>query len=562
MTFTDDEAVILFVKNNNKTPQWVDNAREYSKNLCALVTGENFTELLIGKIEHIESTAKALSRAKYARDIKDFYERLFLPIQNVFSANGGVKNYENGDYKMAASDLKRMYSILSNVRDGRSVERYIEEQWMSLYHTDPSGVLWMRYVTNEDGIVTQCYPTYHAIGAIRNYNPKGQLVENIIFEPYTIEGSKYYIVLDDAKQYTVVENGERFGISEDPLKTFAHPFGVVPVIINSNIISKTGARLSPIDKIIPISQEYARDQSVKTIYKFLHGFPKSWVMDMQCATCNGSKKIANDADGGGTKGCPDCNATGWRTGKMDVADVARIPFPKTNEDPVVKGDDIMGYSAPDLETLKQMTAELEWLECEAYETMWGVENTTEVQKTATEIYQDQQPKITKLNKYANQCEWLEATITELIANAVDPSKPKDESISLIVYGRRYILEGIDTIQKKYEDAKVAGENTIVLDGIFDELLVVKFKNDPEYMRQELKKAFCEPNLHYSAQEVLTLRGQRAAAEKMYFQEWWKALEDNDLKAEAKILKDKFKKDFTVYLVENPLEVVQPINTNQ
>lgn len=550
MIFADDLAVIQFVKDNKKTPDWVTKAREYNKTLCALITGENFTELLVGKIENIEGTAKALSRQKYARDIKDFYERLFLPIQNVFSANGGVKNYENGEYKMDESDLERMYAILSNVRDGKSIERYIEEQWMELYHTDPSGVLWMRYVTDAEGIVTQCYPTYQAIGAIRNYTPKGQMVENIIFEPYTIKGTKYYVVVDDAKQYTVSENGANISIVVDPLKTFEHPFGTAPIIINSNIVTKSGERLSPINKIIPISQEYARDQSVKTVFKFLHGFPKSWVMDMMCATCGGSKKI-------GDKKCTDCNATGWRTGKMDVADVARIPFPKDATDPIVKGDDIMGYSAPDLETWKQMTIELEWLECEAFETMWGTDDETEVQKTATEIYQDQQPKITKLSKYANQCEWLEWRITEFIANAVDPSKPKDESISLIVYGRRYILEGIDAIQKKYEDAKKAGENTVVLDAIFDELLTVKFKNDPAWMRIEMKKASCEPYLHYSVLEVFTYRGQRAVAEKMFFQQWWKNLGDSDLQAESLLLQTKFRTDFTAYLAENPLEIVKP-----
>lgn len=546
MIFKDDLEVIGYVKKNQAVPEWVTRSRNYNVELCALVNGEGFDKELINRIEKIESSAKAEVRKKYARNITDFFERLFLPIQNVFASTGGVKNYRNGEYKMSEENQKKLLASISNVRDGKSIERYIETQWMNLYHTDPSGVLWMQYTTNDSKV--KVYPTYQCIGNIRTYIPNGQIVECILFEPYTVENKKYWIVVDDAKQYTVIQDGETYVISSDPLKTFEHPFGTVPVIINSNIVDKLGNRLSPIHKIIPVAKEYARDQSIKTLYKFLQGFPKHWRRGMICKACAGTRKNGDNA-------CPSCNGKG-EIMKVDVADEAVLPMPE-NGDPVLKGDDIMGFTSPDIKTWEQFNNELEWLECSANETMWGVEAVSQVEKTATEVYQDQQPKITKLGKYADVCEWIEWKITEWIANAIDTAKDKEKAISLIVYGRRYILEGIDTIQKKYEDAKKNGENTIVLDGIFDELLTVKFKNDAEWMAQELKKAACEPYLHYSAIEINDMFGSTEAAKKVYFQRWWKNLTDQDLKTETKVLQQKFETDFTAYF--KTLIITQPIN---
>ena len=548
MIFESDDAAVEYVKlNSTQTPDWVKKAREYSKTLCALIEGEGFADELINQIEHLESQAKATARNKYSRDLRDLFTRLSSPIQNVFSAIGAVKDYQNGEFKMSEANLKTLLNTINNIRDGKSLERYIENKWMPLYHTDPSGVQFVQYIVKPE---LKVYPTYQAIGTIRNYIPNGQLVENILFEPITIaDGVKVWVLVDDAKQYTVLEYRETFTLDTDKTKTFEHPFGTCPVIINSDITDKYGNRLSPIHNVVPAAKEYARDLSIKTIYKFLQGFPKHWRREMICANCHGTRKD-------GDKVCGTCSPTG-KTGKADVTDVAVLPFnpdlPNT-----INGNDVMGYVSPDLETWKQFNDELDRSENSIYESMWGVQNKSKVDgvKTATEIHYDLQPQIQKLNKYADQAEWIEWTITEWCANIIDLTKPKDEQISLIVYGRRYILEGVDTIQKKYEDAKLAGENAVVLDGIFDELLTVKFKNDVEWMKLELKKAQCEPFLHYSPKEIFDYFGQNEVARKVYFQPWWKNLTDSDLQLDIKVLQAKFDKDFLVYL--QMMKLVQPI----
>ncbi len=551
MIFESPEAAIAYVELNSKTtPKWVENARKYSKELCALIEGENFAEELINQIEYLESKDKAAARIKYSRDLRDLFSRLGSPIQNVFSAIGAVKDYTNGTAKLSEANQSTLLKTINNIRDGKSLERYIENKWLPLYHTDPSGVQYVQYKTDPE---LKVYPTYQSIGVIRTYIPKGQLVECILFEPKTEKagekaGEKEWVLVDDLTHYTICEKGNTFTIDQDKLKTFEHPFGTCPVIINSDLTDKYGNRLSPMDVVLPAAKEYARDLSIKTIYKFLQGFPKHWRREMICASCHGTRK-------NGDKRCEQCAPKG-NTAKSDVTDVAVLPF---NPDlaNTIKGDDVMGFVSPDLETWKQFNDELDRTENTIYESIWGVQNKSKTDgvKTATEITYDLQPQIQKLNKYADQAEWIEWTITEWCANIIDMAKEKGDQISLIVYGRRYILEGIDTIQKKYEDAKAAGENAVVLDGIFDELLTVKFKNDIEWMKLELKKAQCEPYIHNSPKEVFEYFGQNEVARKIYFQRWWKNLTSEELESKIKVLQDKFDADFLVYLPT--LKLIQP-----
>jgi len=552
MILTDEQSFSI-IKANQTAPKWVVDARKYNKKLCALVSGEEFADELIEHIEKIESPAKAALRKKYSRNTVDFFARLFKPIENVFCSTGGVKDYKGGSHQLSDDDTAKLLDIISNIRDGKSIERYIQSQWLNNYHTDPAGVIYVTYTTNENGL-DKIYPTYQSIGAVRNYEPKGQLVEWILFEPDTksVEGSLVWTIVDDLMVRTIIQTGEDFAIIEEPTKTFEHPFGETPAIINSDITNKFGKRLSPIFEVEDIAKEYARDLSIKIIYKFLQGFPKHWRRTMFCQECKGTKKS-------GAGQCKSCSGTGLM-GNPDVGEIMNLPLPKEGE-PIMSGDDIMGFSSPDLETWAKMNEELETLEDNTFKTLWGVAPRKQIQKTATEIHYDMQPQINKLNSYANAAEWIEWKITEWVANCIDTTKPKEEDVSLIVYGRRYILEGIDTIQQKYEDAKKAGDNSIVLDGIFDELLTVKFKNDPNWLKQELKKARVEPYLHNSTAEIFQFFGAKEVARKIYFHAWWKNLPDGSEKMEVEQLQAKFATDFETYLPTLKLEAInnQPIN---
>ena len=112
MIFTDKEAIELIKVKQHITVELTE-LRQSSKELYALVEGDLFKEELIGRIEHIEGQEKANARKKYARDIQDFFERLFQPIDNISYATGG-----NKVYKIENEDVKRKFlKQIDNIKD-------------------------------------------------------------------------------------------------------------------------------------------------------------------------------------------------------------------------------------------------------------------------------------------------------------------------------------------------------------------------------------------------------------------------------------------------------------
>ena len=94
MTFKDEfEAIEAIKKHQTLTPEW-KSMREYSKELKSLVNGTDFLDELICKIEGIESANKAKARSKYSKNIKSMFIRLFQPIDNIYYASGGLKDYD------------------------------------------------------------------------------------------------------------------------------------------------------------------------------------------------------------------------------------------------------------------------------------------------------------------------------------------------------------------------------------------------------------------------------------------------------------------------------------
>lgn len=540
MIFKDENEALDYIQKNRKVSAYISNARKEHKELKALINGKDFDDLLI-KIENIESDQKAKARKNYSRSIKDFYSRLLRPVDNVYHSTGGSK-----EYKIEGKKRKILLGKLNNIRGGKSLERWLESFWMKAYHNDPHGVIFVEY-TSKDGIVNP-YPTYKSINDIRNYKPNGQNLEVILFEPKEVKGENdlYYIwrVVDDVKDYTFIERNGSFIYSDK--MSFKHPFGKVPALINSDIIELgTDKRLSPIDDIIEVSKEYARDQSIKTIYKFLHGYPIFWKMISQCNTCTGTGKVGNNT-------CPDCDGHGYYKRK-DVTDMVTLPVPKEGEAKLAP--DIAGYVTPPLDIWGQYDSELKLLEDTCVFTHWGAIIDTQKKQTATEVISDVKPVIKRLNMYGDVAEYMEHQITEFVANALDLSKDKEAEISSINYGRNYIIEPADSVLTRYEDAKAKGDNNTILDRLFNEYLVAKYKGDSTKLHTMLLKSSIEPYLHLDYKQVLDVFNKKEAQKKALFDSWWRVLESKDLEKSPESLKEEYSKWFdSVYQEDNETTV--------
>ena len=523
-------------KDSLHIPHFIQTARERSKTLRALIEGDKFKDEL-SKIEHIEkSESKWKAREKYSRSIVDLNARLMLMLDNVYSATGGSKRYDISN-KVSKREI---INKLSNIRGNNTLERWLQDYWMPIYHTDPNGVLLMEW-KDED-----VYPTYKSINRIRNYEADGRNVKWILFEPkkkFDSKGSLKETVrfIDDSFDRTFLIQGEQ--LIEIKELTFPVPFDKCPAIVNSNLVKiGTEIRLSPFEKIIELQQEYLRDQSILTIVKFLNGFKNLIRPKILCPECHGTKKNGENV-------CKSCSGTGWLINR-DATD--EIVFPIDLDNPDQKMPDAKSFAAwfgLDTETWDQYRGELKVLEILMYESIWGTHYTSQENKTATAKLIDTQPAINKLNKYSDVAEWTEWQISNWVAQYISKNTTGDNQVQ-ISYGRRFILDPPDELLKKYIEAKKENTAITVLDRMLNEYLTAKYKNDPEQLFTELVKKDLEPFIHYDVKTVFDIFGQEAAQFKMLFDEWWETLQPDEIKKEVNKLNENYKSWFKLKLKEH------------
>ena len=537
-----EEDVLKIVKASQEVPGWISVGRDDSLELSALVNGDNFSDLLIKRIEQIEQKQKAVARERYSRDIRDFYDRILSLLSHVYNATGGSKSYEIKD-----SIKEDVAETISNSRSGKTLEQWLQVNWMkNVYQTDPNGVIFLEYTEKRNP-----YPIYKSIHDIRNYECDGQKLEWILFEPSKFDDVMVWRLVDDLTDWTIIQRDDTFNVlfetinidGVDILGSFDNPFRLVPGRVNSDI-EKVGKKykLSPVEGIVPISKEYARDQSIKTLYKFLHGFPMFWRYFQVCNTCAGTGKVGNDK-------CPDCDGKGKYISK-DITDDILVPLPHQNEKTVTP--DIAGYVSPPLDVWDQYKFELKDLEDLAFVSMWGSVMKGEAKETATKTFIDKQPVLVRLSDFGDVAENMEKFFSELIVNFFDQSKEANESQVIIHYGKGYIIEPIEVLRERYEKAKKEGDNNVILDQTYSEWLIAKYKNDPKVLQEMMIKSAVEPYLHLTMDQVEKFYGQREAQKKGLFHDWW--VEQTDVVSQEKgVLEEKFNKWFnenaTVVTVE-------------
>lgn len=539
----DIEAILCLKSNIQLSADWTE-MRDYSKELKALVNGDDFIDELIDKIEGLESEKKARARRMYAADIQHLFSRLFQPIETIGFATGDTRKYDINSDKLK----KKFISTVSNIKDNKPLSEWVLRNAIDLINTDPNGVIFLEYKTTP---ISDIYPTYKSINSIRYYEARGQLVEFIIFEPYILNQKEHYRIVDDEYDRTFIREGNEY-IKVESL-SFKHPFGQVPAIICSNISYAGGTmKLSAIHKILDQAKDYARDQSFLTLYKIYKGNPIFWRYVSYCGDCNGSGKVASEI-------CSTCSGEGKYISKNDVTDVVELPIPDDKETPII-APNIAGFISPDLDVWTKYEETLVMTEAKMYKSHWGTMFGMQMDKnsnakTATEIIADKQPLENQLNKYADYIEFVEWKLAEWILNFFDVTKSKSETLITIHRGRRYIIESYDILLEKYETSVKMEDNNVILDKLFVEFLNSKYRNNLEDLHENLLKARIEPYLHLTIKNTLQIFGNLEAQRKVLFQKFW--LTVTDYSSEEKI-----KADFETWFEANKKEVpvlIPPVN---
>lgn len=523
MTFTDFNEVVKAIKEVKTLPNWVHEAREYHTKMKALIYGDKFKDLLL-KIEHIESDKKAKPRKRYARPIKDINNKLLEPVSNVYSATGGGKEFTD----LTPDQTKILLEQLKDVRGGYSLEKWLETYWSKdLYNVDPSGLMFLEWKDE------RAWPTYKSIDTIRSYNANGNNCECVIFEPKRKENTADLIwrVVDDKKDYYILQQGDIF--TEITEKTFDHTFGKCPARINSDK-TQFGKeyRLAPIDSIIETEEELLRDRSILSIYKFLNGFSTPYKPKIICPVCRGTKK-------NGIEKCTSCDGKGVILDK-DVTDEIIIPIDLNSDKQIPLPTNFAGFISPDLAIWDQYREEGKILFGECFESVWGTRESEEVKdQTAMGVIMNTQPMISRLNKWSDFAQSNESFFTELLANFYIETKEKTKRVSVITYGRNYIIQPPEYLLERYQKSKEANDPVTILDKNLTEYLTSKYKNDPETLKKELVKKTLEPYVHYDLELIKTIYGQKEAQKKGLFTDWWESLTEfsNDI---PKLEKDRDK----------------------
>ena len=492
-----------------KTPQNPNLTRAVNQytQLNVNVNGLGVTEYL-DTLQGYENIDQAKLRKKRAKSNKHIFSAALRPMDKILTAKGGsvFLNLPDSQEDMAKAQL-------ANVRNGESMKDFFQKIWKNKFVTDPNGLI--MFEVEDDNT----YPTYKSILCIHDYLISGIVPDYIIFKKYSetfaenngLSEGDYYRVIDDAFDYVVRMGDESATIIDD--LTFDNYFGVVPAFTCSDLQDPNfDLKLSPIDSVIELSDEYMLDGSIHSIYKFLHGFPLYWQLLSDCSHCEGSGKIEGEK-------CSYCSGTG-KDLKRDVSKIFGVE-PPVGDDPVIVPN-IAGYVSPPIDVWQEQRVELDWMETAIEFGIWGTERTEEAKnETATGAFINTQPKNDRLNEMSDTTERLMKTAVDLYLSFYYINYPG----SAINLGRRYLIEPPDSIMKRFIDGKEGGMPATSLRNILIEYYHTIYENQPNNLAKMVNLINTEPFPHLSIDELPEYTSQDDKLGKLYINDWVAQLEN-------------------------------------
>lgn len=529
MSVLTKEQIALYLKNPD--PRILEAKKNHQQYLVH-VHGIGVAEYL-QKIEGLESEEKFELRKRLARSNKDLFSTLFRHADKIFSAKGGSVNYNlDSDTK-----TKQLQDKLFNIVEGLSLSKWLENIWLDKYAVDPNGLI---MVEHKDG---NPYPTYKSILSIRNYKQNGQSVDWVIFEPFKKETVKengkeiekeYFRVYDDLGDFTYSKTGDNIELEEE--ESFANPWGFVPARVISDLVDPVNEfKKSSIYEQIELADEYLRDNTVTTLFKYHHGFPMFWQYLQPCPNCKGTGM----KDG---KKCPICNGSRF-VGKKDVSDIIYVKVPEENEQKLAP--DLAGYVVPPIDYWNKATEERKLFRDMITFSHWGtVIETTSVEKTATEVMVNASPIEGRLNKYSDSYEIIYSSIVDIIGKFMFTDSYKGCQFKA---GRNYQIKGVDQLNQEYKALKDAKSGTVQLDLKLEEIISAKYANNISDLTINLKLIKVEPFPHNTIDEVKSFGIDEELFYQKVFYSDWRILQTNEILFSTEIVK--LKESLTAFTQE-------------
>ena len=490
-------------------------ARDEFKKLSVHIDGVG-VEKYLEKIEGLENEEQLKLRRKHKLSNKHTYGKVLQPKNQIFSVTGSNFTIDIPD------SLKEEYwKKVDTVKDGNSLKNYLDQQWLHRVDVDANGLLF--FEISKDG--QDCYPTYKSINCVRDYYVEAGQIKWVVFEPEThtdADGNDYKTVraIDEVADYMYLVKDDELVLIDE--QTIPNPWGYVPAIFNSTRYhSIYPIYRSYVDESVELADALLIDNTVHTIYKFLHGYPIFWRYIEACTYCNdGFIHTEGEID----VKCPKCHGTGYKLTK-DVSDIISLPIPENPEDPTL-APNVAGYIQPDIATWQQQNIESELMHKAVEFACWGTNTVAnEENETATARFLDIQPVNNKLNKYADNAEIIYSFCLKVIGNFYFPNSFKSAHVKL---GRRYVIESPDALFQKYTDAREQGNSDIVLNYLYKEYLSAEHQNDPQMFEYQVKLMRIQPFFHNTIAEVKDFEIDKADYfAKAYFNQWLSTISYQD-----------------------------------
>ena len=537
----------IIKKNPNKAR--IQAGRRMADKLMLHVRGKGMESAIV-QCKYFENDDIYSVRKEYSISNKDLFGRLLQQEDLVFSAKGG-----SSYFNMPDANEKTMNALLSDVRYGMSLRRWMREFGVQAYRTDPMGVIFIeveqaRYIDAMPINAPRAYPTYKSIYSIFDYSTSGRRLEYVCFRvpaqdaaTYGINDPKlaeygltqetnYFRFVDDAKDVIVKYENDQLVQVGDEIPNF---WGRTNGFIVSDLMNfeDPGSFYSPLDFTTELADCFLRDRSVRDLQKRYHGFSKAVEPLLTCATCEGTGYVAANA-------CKDClpyagaeKGTGYKM-RTKVADVARFPLSMFEESSGFDFRKVFGYVTPDVEGWEKQDASLSDLEDLIHWTYWGTgapqraagpatKPGNSQEETATKTQDNRQPRYARLNLTADWAEKTEMLIADFIGQFWFREAYKKASIA---YGRYYILETPDELLVKYEELRTKGAPVATLFEALEKYYHSAYQSNPIELAIRLKLLYVEPFPHMKVAEAKGLVTDFTDfCCKLYFDEWYGTVPD-------------------------------------
>jgi len=175
---------------------------------------------------------------------------------------------------------------------------------------------------------------------------------------------------------------------------------------------------------------------------------------------------------------------------------------------------------PDIASLENQNTEADRLAKVIHMGIWADPErqiTQSNSETATGRMLDVQSIYAKLLLVSENAEEVERFLTNAIGQI---RYGNDYKGAIINYGKKYFIRSADEVEMLYQTAKKSGMATHILDAYIEELIYLKFGNDPVELQRQLMLNSLEPFIHLSPKEVKELEiSQQDFLMKVYFTDY-------------------------------------------